>query len=147
MFPLMICLLGVSFAALQLSVMVPQSVAFRHSTEAEVVATQFLLYRKAALAYRSANPGRTGSVADALLPLPLGFANTRGWSNITDASGTLFVFSGAALPVSALDAIVRHGGSTLPFGVVTATGQVTRLGQQWAVPANIAIGAAVTTDR
>jgi hypothetical protein len=63
----------------------------RDAHMARASAEHFLAYRQAVVSWARTNPGSTGTVADASLPLPLGFANPQGWTN-NILGGVVYVY-------------------------------------------------------
>ncbi len=52
----------------------------------------FMVYRAAVMSYAEINPAATGTIANALLPLPAGFISLGNWTNTLTAS-TIYVYS------------------------------------------------------
>ncbi|MDK9702578.1 MAG: type IV pilus biogenesis protein PilM [Sulfuritalea sp.] len=126
MMPLVMVALSTMLLAFNFAVQQPQELAFLNKTAGDVVAANFYAYRQAVITYVYANPGASGTVADASLTFPLGYIRNSSWTN-TVQTGTPYVYSTSVLAPAAMDAIARRGGRSMLIGYKNAAGQMTSL--------------------
>lgn len=107
---------------------------------ARVQAEHFLAYRKAVVFWAQANPGSTGTVADASLPLPPGFSNGAGWVNNTQG-GVVYVYGTPSRAVG--DVLFEACGRSPLVGMKQGGQLVTAQGTITALPAWIPDGSMV----
>lgn len=95
--------------------------------KADVSATNFIAYRRAVQRYLDANPGVTGTIADASLGaywLP-GYIRDAKWTNVV-SGGALYVYSTSADTVpNTLEAIKSKSPENPLLGTKAASGRLT----------------------
>ncbi len=89
----------------------------------DVAATNFLSYRSSVVQYRTANPGATGTIADASLSWQAGFIRDTRWTNLI-TGGELYVYSTAAADPAVLQAAYAKAGNYVMVGTKNASGNL-----------------------
>jgi hypothetical protein len=96
--PLVVALFFAAAAAGLAALYVPARQAAQELAAADAAATSLLAYREAVIDYLNAHPSFSGTVADASLVYPWGYARDARWSHLVLAGGALYVYqaSGSA---------------------------------------------------
>lgn len=145
MYPLVIAFLGAMLITWQLAITQPQQIATWNNVAGDVAAANFWAYRGSTVSYLNANPGATGTVADASLTFPMGYIRNPAWTNVIQG-GTLYTYSTSALSPSTVDAIARRGSRTMLIGIAQSGGTMNSLtgaASGLTIPAAIAAGSVV----
>lgn len=122
MFPLAIVSMGVAVMAFWLAITEPVQVRHAVQIQGDVIATNFLAYRDAAVAYYNANPGASGVITSASLSTyyPHGLVPNGSWVARVN-SGTLYVYSSTANTTTAAsrEALSKKTRNSLMVGVAS----------------------------
>ncbi len=145
MYALAIAFAGAMLLAWQSAILEPMQAEARVQAASDVAAANFWAYRAAAVNYVAANPGASGTIPDANLTFALGYLRNPAWTNVVSA-GTLYTYSGAALPADTIDAVANRGGRTLVIGIAQPGGTMSSLtggASGFVLPAGIPAGSLV----
>lgn len=85
--------------------------------EADTAARNMMVYRNAVSAYLTANPGASGTIADAALSLPTWFAKYSGITN-TISGGVIFTYT-ATPPAGLAPRLMAVTNNTATVGIKT----------------------------
>jgi hypothetical protein len=126
MMPLVMVAFGTMVVTMNLALTQPQEIQRLNKLKGDVAAANFFAYRQAVVSFVYANPGATGTIADASLTFPLGYIRNADWTNIVEA-GTPYIYSTTPQSADVMDAIASRGGRSMMVGYKNAAGQMTSL--------------------
>lgn len=118
-----IAVVGAMLMFFNMATTLPELERQKIEVAADVAATNFFAYRKAAMDYVAANPSYSGTIPDSSLVFLPGYIRDTRWSNVVNGN-TLYVFNNGASTIQIRNSIYEKGGRSMLIGKKSPAGNL-----------------------